>query len=168
MAKHMKSTLIQGLTIFAMSMVAFGPDLAFASGAEQIAVRSMMSMKPGTAWDTSTLVSGDFNGDGLRDWAMVGYRGSKIELGVRVSARRPARIRTQFLVFGIGSELQAAICEPPAKLQVDEQFCSPMDEALPGCKPTKHANSLNLSGGDCDPIHLYWNSETRKMDWWRL
>jgi hypothetical protein len=24
-----------------------------------------------------------------------------------------------------------------------------------------------LSGGECDPIHIYWNHNTRRLEWWR-
>jgi hypothetical protein len=25
-----------------------------------------------------------------------------------------------------------------------------------------------LSGGECDPIHLFWNYRTTHLAWWRL
>lgn len=144
--------------------------LAWSSSADdgKVAATAIATAKAGTKWDRATLVSGDFNGDGRRDWAMVGYKGAGLELVIRVAGTKAHKTRTQFLSFGIGASMQAAICEAPAKLQVDEQFCSPMDEALPGCHPSKSVNSLNLSGGDCDSIHLYWSSDARRMEWWRL
>lgn len=121
----------------------------------------------GTKWDRATLVSGDFNGDGLRDWAMVGHKGSGLELAVRIAGGKAGKARTQRLAFGIGESTQAAICEAPATLEVDEQVCNPMGKALPGCRPSKVANSLNLKGGDCDSVHLYWSGDTKRMEWWR-
>lgn len=159
---------MRGLVFCAVSMALIASARASSESEGQAAAASIAAAKPLTKWDQATLVSGDFNGDGRRDWAMVGYKGAGLELAIRIAGVKGRKTRTQFLAFGIGASIQAAICEAPAKLQVDEQFCSPMDEALPGCRPSKIANSLNLSGGDCDSIHLYWNSDTSRMEWWRL
>lgn len=121
-----------------------------------------------TRWDRQTLVEGDFNGDGRPDYAMVGYKGEALVLAIRASSATGRKYRTDMQRFGIGPSIQAAICEAPATLSVGEQFCSPMDEPLPGCRSSKAARSLNLSGGDCDSIHLFWNHKTNRMEWWRL
>lgn len=155
------------IELCAIAIAAFAPAWASPAGADKAAASAISAARPGTKWDRTTLVSGDFNGDGLRDWAMVGYQGSGLELAIRVSGGKTGKTRTQLLAFGIGASMQAAICEAPAKLQVDLQFCNPMDDALPGCRPSKLANSLSLSGGDCDSIHLYWNSDAKRMEWWR-
>ena len=99
---------------------------------------------------------------------MVGYKGKVLVLAVRASSAQDRAYRNDFQNFGIGPSIQAAICEAPAKLRVGEQFCRPMDEPLPGCRESKIARSLNLSGGDCDSINLFWNHETNRMQWWRL
>jgi hypothetical protein len=131
--------------------------------AEQIA-----KTRPDIKWDRSTIVSGDFNDDGKQDYAMVGYKGGGIVLAVRATSAGDGQLQTQYLQYGIGGNSQAAICEAPAKLQVKKQLCNPMDEQLPGCKQSPTANSLRLSGGECDAIHLYWNHKENRMEWWRL
>ncbi|OYT88654.1 MAG: hypothetical protein CFE43_21405 [Burkholderiales bacterium PBB3] len=132
------------------------------------AMKAISASQAGVRWDGSTFVEGDFNGDGTQDFAVVGYKEQGIVLAVRASSGRGRTYRNDFQPFGIGPSIQAAICEAPAKLEVHEQFCNPMDEPLPGCRASKAAKSLNLSGGDCDSIHLFWNHKTNRMEWWRL
>ncbi len=142
--------------------------VAFASQPAANAATLIAAARPDVRWDMETLAEGDFNGDGRSDYAMVGYRSNGLVLAVRASAGKGRAYRNDFQNFGVGPSIQAAICEAPAKLTVGEQFCRPMDEPLPGCRPSKAANSLNLSGGDCDSIHLFWNHKTNRMEWWRL
>lgn len=132
------------------------------------AARAMKATRADVRWDPTTLAEGDFNADGKPDFAMVGYLGEGLVLIVRASSGRGRSYTNDIQGFGIGPEIQAAICEAPARLRVDEQLCNPMDELLPGCRPSKKANALNLSGGECDSIHLFWNHKTNRMDWWRL
>lgn len=124
--------------------------------------------RPDIKWDRATMVSGDFNDDGNRDYAMVGYKGDGIVLAIRATSAHNGRLQTQYLHYRIGRAIQAAICEAPAKLQIEKQLCNPMDEQLPGCKESPTTNSLRLSGGECDAIHLYWNHNENRMEWWRL
>ncbi|WP_319585904.1 hypothetical protein [uncultured Desulfobulbus sp.] len=115
----------------------------------------IVAARPDVQWDISTFVEGDFNDDGKKDYAIIGYKGAGIVLAVRTtSAQRGESSKTQYLPFDINPSMQAAICEKPATLHVEKQVCSPIDEPLPGCKPSNTANSLNLIGGACDPIRL--------------
>jgi hypothetical protein len=130
--------------------------------AEQIA-----KTRPDIKWDRSTFVSGDFNDDGKQDYAMVGYKDDGIVLAIRATSAHGGRSQTQYLQYRIGINTQAAICEAPAKLQIKKQLCNPMDKQLPECKESPTTNSLRLSGGECDAIHLYWNHKETRMEWWR-
>lgn len=130
--------------------------------------RTLAMERPKVQWDLSTFVEGDFNGDGRKDVALVGYEGGSILLALRVSSSNRNPRPTQFLPFSISPSIEAAICEAPARLQVEPLICSPMDELLPGCRPSVSARSLWLMGGDCDPINLYWDHDQHRMAWWRL
>ena len=130
--------------------------------AEQIA-----KTRPDVRWDRTTMVSGDFNDDGKQDYAMVGYKDDGVVLAIRATSAHGGRLQTQYLRYGIGPSIQAAICKAPAKLKIEKQFCSPADEQLPGCKESLIAKSLLLIGGECDPIHLYWDHNENRMGWWR-
>ena len=150
------------------ALLSGGSSQASPSSAAVEAAQRIAASEPNARWDKDTLVEGDFNGDGRADFAMVGYKGDGLVLAVRASAGKNQSYRTDLQRFGIGPSIQAGICEAPAKLSVGEQFCNPMDEPLPGCRPSKSARSLNLSGGDCDSIHLFWNHKRNRMEWWRL
>ena len=140
-------------------------------GTSREAVRaadSIAAADPSVRWDRDTLVAGDFNADGRPDFTIVGYKGEVLVLAIRASSAKDRAYRNDFQNFGIDPSIQAALCEAPAKLSVGEQFCRPMDEPLSGCRESKIARSLILSGGDCDSIHLFWNHQTHRMEWWRL
>lgn len=134
----------------------------------KLAADTITIARPDVRWDRDTLVVGDFNGDGKSDFAMVGYKNEGLVLAVRSSSAKKHTYRNDFQGFGIGPSIQAAICEAPAKLIVEKQFCRPVNEPLPGCRPSKVAKSLSLSGGECDSIHLFWNHKRNLMEWWRL
>lgn len=154
-----------------LAIAAFGTSICANAEAIQpakLAADAITVARPDVRWDRDTLVEGDFNGDGKSDFAMVGYKNEGLVLAIRASSAKQQTYRNAFQGFGIGPSIQAAICEAPAKLIVEEQFCRPADEPLPGCRPSKVAKSLTLSGGECDPIHLFWNHKRNRMEWWRL
>ena len=99
---------------------------------------------------------------------MVGYKNKGLVLAIRASSGKQRKYVTDFQDFGIDPAIQAAICAAPAELIVEEQSCQLEDEPLPGCHQSKIAKSLTLSGGKCDPIHLFWNHKRNRMEWWRL
>jgi len=151
----------------AFALVALAPAWAAPADDGKAAASAIAAGSPGIRWDKTTLVTGDFNGDGTQDWAMVGYKGSGIELAVRFSGGKTSKAQTQLLAFGIDPSAQAAICEAPAKLRVEKLQCQPGDGALSVCDSADTSSSLDLSGGECDSIHIYWNGDAKKMAWRR-
>ena len=119
--------------------------------------------RTGVRWDPTTMVSRDFDGDGQADSAVIGYVGHGIVLAVRASSVKAP----QFLDFGINASEQAAICAAPAHLKTLELSCDIDGEKLPGCRDSQRAWGLNLSGGECDAINLYWNHDEHHLSWWR-
>ncbi|MEK8045772.1 hypothetical protein [Ideonella margarita] len=155
------------LLLPALYLACVTAQAAPAAGSLKVA-QQIAAKHPKVRWDLSTLVEGDFNGDRKTDIAFAGYNtgGVLIAVSRATSSKKPRA--TQFLQFAISPSIQAAICEAPAQLQAEKLLCSPMGDPLPGCKPSRLADSLYLTGGDCDPINLYWSHTTNRMDWWRL
>lgn len=122
---------------------------------------------PEIKWEKSSLITADFNGDKLKDSAALGYKNKdQVLIGILMGHLKNGK--PQLLPFGIGAGIQEAICALPATLSAEPLECTAEDSPLPGCKQLAGAKGLFLSGGECDPIHLYWNHLTKQMDWWRL
>ena len=135
-------------------------------GASQI-IQAVKRIQPIVAWDSTSIVRGDFNGDGRRDAAIIGIHQQRVFVAVVLSAS-PRKLKTEVLAFGIGTHSSDSICELPAKLTVEPLECSPLDAPLPGCRPSSKAASLVLLGGECDPINFYWDHQNKKLAWWRI
>lgn len=135
-------------------------------GASQI-IQAVKRIQPIVAWDSNSIVRGDFNGDGRRDAAIVGIHQQRVFVAVVLSAS-PRKLKTEVLAFGIGTHSTDSICELPAKLTVEPLECSPLAEPLPGCRASSKAASLVLLGGECDPINFYWDHQNNKLAWWRV
>ena len=118
------------------------------------------------AWDKGSIVRGDFNGDGLQDAAIVGTRKQRVFLAI-VFSTTSKKPKVQMFEFGISSSAEDSICDLPMKLDVNPLDCSPLDDPLPGCKQSNNTNSLELYGGECDPMNFYWDHEKNLMRWWR-
>lgn len=37
-----------------------------------------------------------------------------------------------------------------------------------GFRQSKTCKGLRLTDGECDSMHIFWNHETKHIDWWRL
>ncbi|MBS0444619.1 MAG: hypothetical protein JSR59_01600 [Proteobacteria bacterium] len=130
------------------------------------AVEELARTKPSMHWNQSSMVCADFDGDGKLDQAIIGTEDNKVAVAVRrnAAAKRP---KLQILEFTVGHGLQAAICELPVRLEVDNLVCRNEDGPLPGRKEGRNARSLDLIDGECDSIHIYWSHVHKGFVWWR-
>jgi len=127
---------------------------------------TLRAARPEVRWDASTLVVADLNGDGSPDAAAVGYSKNGIVLAVGVSSGK-GTLTIQYLDFSISASIEAAICGAPAHLSAVPLSCNSDGDTLPGCREASTTAGLFLSGGDCDPINLYWNYDEHHIAWWR-
>lgn len=112
-------------------------------------------------------VTADIDCDGIPDTARLTY----IESHVRLTVTRGKDKTTQVLEFRLGDSMaQDALCGTEATLEIEdldydltEIFGEPVEvEPSPTCK------GLRLAAGECDSMHIFWNHQTRHIDWWRL
>jgi hypothetical protein len=113
---------------------------------------------------SSNIVHGDFDGDGVVDQATLIQHQHHVTLIVR----RGSDSVPEKIEFRVDPAAQDAICTLPAKLSTSASSCTPMDEPLPGCSEEPGKIDLSISDDACDPIHLYWNQDEKRMAWWRL
>lgn len=126
-----------------------------------VALRSLSLAFPKVRWESKSIVDGDIACDGLSDQAFLGHRNDRVCVGlVRAADQKP-----QLLEFGTGADRQDAICEGPGKLG-SEALDYDLDR-VKGFRRSHVCKGLILSGGDCDPIHIFWNPATRSLNWWR-
>jgi hypothetical protein len=132
---------------------------------EQDGLRALSVAMSGVHWDAKSARSADFDFDGSLDAASLGHAEGKVFVGVyRASAKQP-----QILEFGVNPSVQDAICEEPAQLEIESLGDDPNENIgeIDGFNTSQQSKGLELSGGDCDPIHIYWNHRTKHIWWWR-
>lgn len=143
------------------------PSAALADFGTSQVIQAVKRIQSTVAWDSTSIVRGDLNGDGRRDEAIIGIHQQRVFIAVVLSASS-RKLKTEVLAFGIGTHSSDSICELPAKLTVEPLECSPLDGPLPGCRSSSKAAGLALHGGECDPINFYWDHQNKKLAWWRL
>ncbi len=120
-------------------------------------------------WDPSSVVKADVDCDGAPDTARLGYVGKN---RVRLSVTFAATKTVQSLDFGWGDSMaQDSLCGTEAVLTVEDldyDLAEIFGEAPEGFKKSKTCKGLNVSGGECDSMHIYWDHQTKQIEWWRL
>lgn len=119
-------------------------------------------------WDASSTVKADIDCDGVPDVARIGYRGKHVRLAVTLGASK----KTQLLEFGLGDSMaQDSLCGTEASLAIEDtdyDLTEELEENPEGFVPSQTCKGLNVSAGECDSMHIYWNHVQKSIDWWRL
>lgn len=120
-------------------------------------------------WDGSSLLKADVNCDGKLDFTTLGYKGDEVFVRTSIADSDVVSV----LEFGLNQpSRQDALCGKDVKLSSyqnsKEGLIEVFDEIPKEYKASQVCHSLNISAGECDSIHMLWNHETYKLNWWRL
>ncbi len=131
---------------------------------------SVLFLIPSVAIAQNTEVEGDFDCDGKADTAIIQIINKKVILSVQLGNEKPANI----LKFGLDNpSSQVSLCGTTAHLSTNapsdnEYFEAALGETPEGYNTSSQCLDLNISGGECDSMHIFWNHNTNKFNWWRL
>jgi hypothetical protein len=118
---------------------------------------------PSVQWRQKSVISADFSCQGRQQQAILGTTSSEIVIAVFLNgtSQRPEVLRYSAKVR------QASTAE----LKIEDQDYDPKEDPgydLPGFKRSRTCKGLNLSDGEIDSAHIYWNHNDRRFgDWVR-
>jgi hypothetical protein len=121
---------------------------------------------PGVDWRPKSIVTGDFTCSGRSQHAILGTSQTEIIVAVFLNGttKRPEVLRYSAKARRASSAVLTIedLNFEPEDLQADLGFFPR------GLRPSKTCKGLNLSDGDTDSAHIYWNHESRRFDDWTL
>lgn len=112
-------------------------------------------------------VEGDIDCNGKNDVAEISIKNKKVKVIVTLNNSK----KTNEMEFGLGDSIsQSSLCGNKASLHADslDDLSDMFGENPSGYKTSKTCIGLNLRGGECDSIHIFWNHKTNQLNWWRL
>ena len=120
--------------------------------------------RPDVEWSLHA-VSGDVDCDGDIDHARLGHSKGQVHVGIIASSAESPQV----LDFTVSTMRQAAVCSDDAELDVESLDYDPEESVgeLEGFVRSTKCIGLVLAGGGCDSIHMYWNTITAEVNWWR-
>ena len=152
-------------TLFLAVMFAIALQTRQPSASSGTALERLAASRLNVRWETKSELHADFDCDGRPDQAFLGRNDGRVYVGVvRAAVQKP-----EILDFSVDAGIQKAICAEPAKLVVESLDYDPTDAVGPidGFHRSRRCRGLELSGGQCDSIHLFWNHGSKNLDWWR-
>ena len=147
------------------ALAAKAKDSAVRTTSAQGALLRLAALDTAVAWDAATRLVGDVDCDGIADTAFVGRTKSRVFVGlVRAASASP-----EVLSFAIDSGIQQAVCSDKAVLIFESLDYDPGEAVgeVPGFQRSVTCKGLDLGDGDCDSIHMFWNTATQHLDDWR-
>jgi hypothetical protein len=139
---------------------------------------SVLSKKePTIKWNAKSLIKGDFDYDGIADFALRGRKGKIFVLGI-VKGALNTKSKSKMLEFGEDSGDQGSLCSvEKAIINTDDIDKDYMEFAKDYLEPKyvkalarlpKASKGIIVSDGMCDPFHIFWDKQTNKFIWWRV
>lgn len=113
-------------------------------------------------WDPASVIEADFDQDGKKDAALLGFRKDAAVVGI-VQGPMSARSRTWTLEFGWKGGGQHDLCSKEVGIDLErlEELESPEEVPVQGL-------GINLHDDRCDAFHIYWDPKKQRYEWWRL
>ncbi len=119
-------------------------------------------------WDYGSKRLADIDCDGITDEILIRYNETEFQIKVVPSSTKvPSTLN-----FGLGDPgKQAALCGTEVTIRFYESNSDSIKEEFgevfggyqshPGCF------DINLYGGECDSINIFWNHDSKRLNWWR-
>ena len=118
---------------------------------------------PGVAWQRRSIVSGNFSCHGRKEAAILGVSASEIVIAVFVNG---LNVRPEVLRYSGKVRNPRTVELKIEGLDYDSKEINGSD--LDGFKRSKSCKGLNLSDGEKDSAHIYWNHKSQRFDDWTL
>lgn len=162
-------TLRRHILVICILLAATGavrPEMSLGQETTQTPLEILRSKAPGAMWDEGISVRADVTCDGVADVVMVGHETNVAWIGVvpGLSSEQSEPIASS---FPIGTHSQGSFCSKPVKIEAYPITCEDEDGALPGCQPVKDCQAFSVIDDACDSFHFYWDSDQKRLTWWR-
>ncbi len=158
--------------MFAMFAVGAG----YAS-AQTTALSVLTKRVPGVNWVEKSLIRGDFDYDGVTDYALRGRQKGFFVLGI-VKGAASAKSKHWTMQFGEDAGDQGSLCSVKSAVitvtDLDKDYIEFAAEYLEDDfaarlkKLPKNSKGINISDGMCDSFHVLWDARAKQFIWWRL
>jgi len=133
-------------------------------GQDSVSVeRAAMKYLPGVDWQPRAVVSGNFSCHGRKERAILGVSASEILIAVFVNG---LNMQPEVLRYSAKARSPKS-----AELKIEDLDYDPKEiigSDLDGFKRSKSCKGLNLSDGETDPAHIYWNHKSQRFEDWTL
>ena len=116
---------------------------------------------PMATWRERPIISADFTCSGRKEWAVLGTTPSEILVAIFVKGQSE---KPEILHYSRSVRNASTAVLAPEDMDYDPQE-DPF-YALPVFERSKTCKELNLSDGEVDSAHIYWNHKARRFDAW--
>ena len=129
------------------------------------ALQLLKNREAETEWNSRSFLQGDFDFDGVTDYALSGKRDGKFVVGiVKVNLKRDSKHWT--LEFAEDSVSQSGLCSV-ADAKISLEKISPDEEIAELKDLPKTSRGINLADDQCDAFHIYYSREKAQFVWRR-
>ncbi len=132
---------------------------------------------PAVKWNSKSLIKGDFDYDGVIDYALRGRKGTLFVVGI-VKGNLTNKSKHWTLQFGEDAGDQGSLCSvKSAVITLDDidkdykEFASDYlepDYAKRLKAVPKNSKGITVADGACDSFHIFWDKKVKEFTWWRV
>ena len=133
--------------------------------------------EPSVKWNKKSQIKGDFDYDGIIDYALRGKREKFFVLGI-VKGVPSGKSKHWTMQFGEDAGDQGSLCSVnTARINVENLDNDYVKFAADYLEPDfagmiknlpKNSKGINVYDGMCDSFHILWDKKTKQFTWWRI
>jgi len=165
-----KFPLINALLIVCVS-------ISYAQKSGTTALSVLAKNSPDVRWNEKSQIKGDFDYDGVVDYALRGRRGKYFVLGI-VKGAMSGKSKFWTMQFGEDAGDQGSLCSvKSAVITIDDidkdyfEFAGDYleaDYAIRLKNLPKNSKGITVADGMCDSFHVFWDKKAKQFTWWRI